>query len=59
MILSALLLENYLSEIKIIALRLKSENKKITRGLVRGELQKKYSKLTKNEANLLINEFIK
>lgn len=59
MTLSALTLENYIKEIKTIALQLKSENKKATRLLVREGLQKNNPKLTKNEANALINEFAK
>tara|TARA_R110002167_G_scaffold132040_1_gene316081 strand:- start:318 stop:512 length:195 start_codon:yes stop_codon:yes gene_type:complete len=61
MTISALTLENYLKEIKAIVLKLKSEgkgNEKVTRILVREELCKS-NKLTKEEANALINEFIR
>lgn len=59
MTLSVLSLENYLAEIKNIALTLKTENKKTTRGSVREILQNNNPKLTKSEANALINEFVK
>ena len=58
MTISALTLENYLKEIKDIALKLKSEGKTPTRILVREELCKS-NKLTKEKANALINEFIR